>query len=232
MKENTRIMLLVTILDRGKGTVAMELFTAAGLHLHYAAPGKGTANSDILDYLGLGETEKDIVLTLLPCSSVPAILKRAGERLRLTEPGRGILFTMPLSAVGGAVARLVNQEAQETDMEKETTMEQGKNDLIVVVVNNGCNDAVMAAAKSAGARGGTILHGRRLGEEDGKSGDGGVHPEKDIVAILAPRAQRKAIMEAVNRQAGIATESRGVLFSLPVEDVLGLSLLDGQVTAE
>ena len=104
--------------------------------------------------------------------------------------------------------------------------EQGKNELIVVVVNSGCTDTVMAAAKLAGARGGTILHGRRVGEETEKSGDNGVWLEKDIVAILAPRELRLPIMEAVNRAAGAATESHGILFSMPVEETRGLPRLN------
>ena len=66
MKEQSRIKLMVTILDRGRGARAVELFAGAGIRQHYATPGRGTANSDILDYLGLGETEKDVLLTLLP----------------------------------------------------------------------------------------------------------------------------------------------------------------------
>ena len=218
MKEQSRIKLMVTILDRGRGARAVELFAGAGIRQHYATPGRGTANSDILDYLGLGETEKDVLLTLLPEHAVPPLLAAAGK---------GILFTMPLSAVSGAVAQIVNREVQRTGAEKEEPMQQKeKDDLIVVVVNSGCDDAVMSAAKSAGARGGTILHGRRLGAEGEKPGGSGVRPEKDIVAILAPRELRQPIMEAVNREAGIATESHGVLFSLPVDEVIGLSRME------
>ena len=67
MKEQSRIKLMVTILDRGRGARAVELFAGAGIRQHYATPGRGTANSDILDYLGLGETEKDVLLTLPNC---------------------------------------------------------------------------------------------------------------------------------------------------------------------
>lgn len=227
MKEQSRIKLMVTILDRGRGARAVELFAGAGLRQHYATPGRGTANSDILDYLGLGETEKDVLLTLLPEHAVPPLLAASGKELELATPGKGILFTMPLSAVSGAVAQIVNREVQRTGAEKEEPMQQKeKDDLIVVVVNSGCDDAVMSAAKSAGARGGTILHGRRLGAEGEKPGGSGVRPEKDIVAILAPRELRQPIMEAVNREAGIATESHGVLFSLPVDEVIGLSRME------
>lgn len=228
MRDDTRIRLMVTILDRGRGERAAELFHSYGLRLHYAAPGRGTANSELLDLLGLGETEKDVVLTLLPGYTVPPLLREAGEKLQLGAPGRGILFTLPLSAVGGAAARYVGSQAHRAGEEKEEEMEeQSKNDLVVVVVGSGCTDTVMEAAKAAGARGGTILHGRRVGEE---SDDGGLRPEKEIVAILTPRDRRQAILEAVNRAAGAATESHGVLFALPVEHVLGLSRGDDPVS--
>ena len=149
MKEQSRIKLMVTILDRGRGARAVELFAGAGLRQHYATPGRGTANSDILDYLGLGETEKDVLLTLLPEHAVPPLLAAAGKELELATPGKGILFTMPLSAVSGAVVQIVNREVQRTGAEKEEPMQQKeKDDLIVVVVNSGCDDAVMSAAKS------------------------------------------------------------------------------------
>ena len=104
--------------------------------------------------------------------------------------------------------------------------EQGRYELVVAVVHSGCTDTVMEAAKGAGARGGTVLHGRRVGEEGEKSGEGGVWPEKDIVTILVPRELRLPILEAVNRAAGLATECHGVLFSLPVDEVEGLPGFD------
>ena len=227
MKEDMRIRLMVIILDRGKGARAAELFASYGLPLHYGTPGRGTANSELLDYLGLGETEKDVVFSLVPGCTIPGLLQAAGEKLQLATPGKGILFTIPLSAVSGAAARFINSQAHRTGTEQEEHMpEQGKNELIVVVVNSGCTDTVMAAAKLAGARGGTILHGRRVGEETEKSGDNGVWLEKDIVAILAPRELRLPIMEAVNRAAGAATESHGVLFSMPVAETRGLPRLN------
>ena len=227
MKEDMRIRLMVIILDRGKGARAAELFASYGLPLHYGTPGRGTANSELLDYLGLGETEKDVVFSLVPGCTIPGLLQAAGEKLQLATPGKGILFTIPLSAVSGAAARFINSQAHRTGTEQEEHMpEQGKNELIVVVVNSGCTDTVMAAAKLAGARGGTILQGRRVGEETEKSGDNGVWLEKDIVAILAPRELRLPIMEAVNRAAGAATESHGILFSMPVEETRGLPRLN------
>ena len=148
------IKLMVTIVDRGRSSKAVDLFKAAGLPFHYACLGHGTANSDILDYLGLGETQKDVLLTAVPEPAAHGLLVRAAEKLQLSSPGKGIIFTMPLSSVSGVVSKILNRSAAREDWGREqegTSMaEKGKNDLVVVVVNHGCTDLVMEAAQAAG----------------------------------------------------------------------------------
>ena len=219
------IKLMVTIVDRGRSSKAVDLFKAAGLPFHYACLGHGTANSDILDYLGLGETQKDVLLTAVPEPAAHGLLVRAAEKLQLSSPGKGIIFTMPLSSVNRSAAR----EDWGREQEGTSMAEKGKNDLVVVVVNHGCTDLVMEAAQAAGARGGTVLHARRLGYEEGeRSGEGAVRPEKEIVTILVPRSIRQMVMERVSKTAGINTQARGILFSLPVDEIAGLALAEPQ----
>ena len=55
-----RLKLMVTIIDRDKGALAVSLFRAHHLHFDYLCMGLGTASSRILDYFGLSETEKDV----------------------------------------------------------------------------------------------------------------------------------------------------------------------------
>ena len=70
MPRNDRIKLLVTIVDRGKGSAAVDIYRSQQLHFDYLCMGLGTANSQILDYFGLSETEKDVVFTLAPAWKV------------------------------------------------------------------------------------------------------------------------------------------------------------------
>ena len=51
-----------------------------------------------------------------------------------------------------------------------------------------------------------------------------IQPEKEIVILLANREQKAGIMRAIQGAAGLRTEARGILFSLPVEHLAGLSL--------
>lgn len=223
MLKDDKIKLLVTIVDRGKGSAAVDIYRSNGLHFDYLCMGLGTANSQILDYFGLSETEKDVVFTLTPASRVRELMRLVDERFHLSSPGRGIIFSLTLSAVSGQIPQVLCKGA-ETKVEEEKTVETAaKYDLILVVVNRDSLDIVMDAARAQGARGGTALHGRRVGLEDVENLVGfTLQPEKEIVAILTPREKKMQIMRAINKVAGLTTECRGLLFSLPVEDMMGL----------
>lgn len=95
------IKLLVTILDRGNGIKLSSILKEDdNVKFNLIILGKGTANSEILNYLGLGEIEKDIVLSIVHEDNINSILKKLNERFHLKEPGNGIAFTIPLSSVG------------------------------------------------------------------------------------------------------------------------------------
>lgn len=220
------LKMLVTIVDRGKGAAAVSLYRAQHLHFDYLCMGLGTANSTILDYFGLSETEKDVVITLAPAPQVKSVIRLADERFRFSSPGRGILFTVPLSGVSGQVPQVLckqEQPQQGGEREEKTVDTASRYALILAVVNRGSLDTVMDAARGEGARGGTVLHARRVGMDDTENLLGfTLQPEKEVVAILAPKEQKHALMVAINRAAGLTSEARGIVFSLPVEDLVGL----------
>lgn len=97
-------------------------------------------------------------------------------------------------------------------------------DLIITIVNSGYSDAVMDAARSAGARGGTILYARgSVGEEMKRFFGVTIDPEKEVILILISREKRAATMKAIAEAAGLKTDGRGMSFSVPVDDVVGIS---------
>ena len=58
MNRKDEIKLMVTIVSRGRSEKVLKMFQEENLGLHYVSLGLGTANSEILDYFGIGETEK------------------------------------------------------------------------------------------------------------------------------------------------------------------------------
>lgn len=60
--EVKRLKLMICIVDRGKGEKVAQLWRGYGARINLIFLGRGTANLEILNYLGLGETAKDLVL--------------------------------------------------------------------------------------------------------------------------------------------------------------------------
>ncbi|NLF19163.1 MAG: hypothetical protein GX595_18190 [Lentisphaerae bacterium] len=96
--------------------------------------------------------------------------------------------------------------------------------VIFFICNHGFAHDAMAAARAAGARGGTILHGRSsVGGEKARFFGITVHPEKDILMIVCLADQQVALMQALVAGYGPASEAGGLCFSMPVDETLGFT---------
>jgi len=99
-----------------------------------------------------------------------------------------------------------------------------KFELIVTITDRGYSDVVMDAARSAGAKGGTVIHGRGTGNEKVEKFFGiTIQPEKEIIFILTPVKYKKQIMKAINEKTGLREKIQGICFSLPVDETIGLT---------
>ena len=135
MKQQTQLALIVSIIERGCGNRLTALYTDHQVFTHLRFEGTGTATSEILDILGLGSSEKDIILSLAPIPAARALLETLDDDLRGSVPGRGIAFTAPLSAVSSLMATVINLRTKLTEKEREDMeQQQGKNCLILVTV--------------------------------------------------------------------------------------------------
>ena len=93
----------------------------------------------------------------------------------------------------------------------------------MAAVVNGYSDDVIDAARQAGARGGTVIKSRRRNSEHAQQFFGiSIQEEQDLVLMVVPKAQKSAIMTAISEKCGSKTPAQGILFSLPVEDTIGL----------
>lgn len=96
--------------------------------------------------------------------------------------------------------------------------------LIVAIINKGFSEQVMDAARSAGASGGTILTGRgTCGEDIKKFFSLTIQEEKEALLIVVENAKKNAIMSAIAENGGSGTPAAGIVFSLPVDDTLGMT---------
>lgn len=200
--------------------------------------GRGTASTDILDYLGIGESDKEIIFTVLSKAKAKRMLKSMDKKMQLYIPGNGIAFAVPLCSFAGATAlqqvcgasteRLL-QESATNSQEEEGPMEQYQYQLIVAIISRGYVDAAMDAAREASARGGTVIHALGTGNKHIEQFFGiSIAQERDMIFIVSTTAAKDNIMKAIVAEMGKATKSHAIVFSLPINDIVGLRLLEDE----
>ncbi|MBO5050920.1 MAG: P-II family nitrogen regulator [Clostridia bacterium] len=103
-------------------------------------------------------------------------------------------------------------------------MKKFEHEVIFCIVNAGFSDAVMDAARELGARGGTVIRARGTANSESEKLFGiTIQPEKEMVMILVKSSIKDDILHALYRAVGLNTPGQGIAFSLPVDQVVGLS---------
>ena len=215
--------IILSIVERGQGTAIQRLYRKRQVPIHLQCPGKGTATSEIMDILGLGSSEKDVVVSFAAASAAKKLLHDLDNELRGHTGGAGIVVSIPISGLNSLVADLAAYHAESLKQKEGNEMERTENSLILVVCARGCTDDVMSTAKARGARGGTVIKGRLSGlEELEQAYEVELKPEREIVAIVVPTELRGPIMEAINAEHGLRSEAQAVLCYLPIEQIVRL----------
>lgn len=223
------IKLLITIVARGLAQDVADVLNEHGLTVQYITQGRGTASSEIRHMLGLGSSEKDIVLTLAPHSRLQHALPQLTSRLHLPKAGHGIAFAIPLTSIAANTLRRATETLPDLQDSKEDApmLKEPTHDLILAVVDSENSDLAFDAAKEAGCRGGTVLKSRQVSVEQARKVFGiTIQPEKEILMILVPRQDKQAILKAIYNKVLQSTGEHVTAFALPVTDVMGLTDYD------
>ncbi len=212
--------LLICFMERHRGELLVAAAKKAGARGGTIAPGQSLARSRILQALSLADVRQDVVFTIMGAESeavLPAV-KAAAEKEPKKLGGMGLLLTVPSMYV-----RDSGQSRAEVLRGSETRsgrMESGYT-LITVIVNSGYAEAVMAAARGAGASGGSILNARGTGtEEDVKFFGITLVPEKEMLLIVSENEKVAAIVEAVSGVETLNKPGGGVLFTMNVDEFI------------
>jgi nitrogen regulatory protein PII len=239
--------------DWDKLNVVSEVFARESCLLSFVSNGGGTASSEITDLLGIGSTEKAVFICLVQSTDTPHIIQEVRRAMGARSAGAGIAFSIPLGGItsrilamfADAAQRTVTSEAaaskadagkkggkiaakndQSNTQEDQMKAIEIKNEMIISILNSGNSDAFMTEARKAGARGGTVISARGISQEVMKNFLGmSVQDEKEIIFILADKETAVPIMDAVKTDFGASSKASGVIFSLPVDQVMSLNAL-------
>ncbi len=224
---SNKLYALIAIVDHSRGDELASVYNNENVPVSIATHGHGIADSSVLEMLGFGENKKSIFISIVTKAHAKQIFGAADEKMHIAKPGKGILFTVPLTSATAFLAGLVqNIDTQNfSTQEGENVMtKEHEYELIITIVTKGFSSNVKDAAISAGARGGTLIHALGLGGAEAQKFLGiKIAPEKDLVLNVVPCEMKKDVMTAISNSVGINTEGQGIIFSLPVDSALGLT---------
>ena len=221
------LFLMTTIVDRKVAKKYSELYKENEQHVMFVTLGSGTAANEILDYLGLENTEKAVIFSVQEESAWQKIKRQLQQKLKIDAPGGGIAFTIPLSSIGGKKTLQFLLEGQDYQKEEESTLKATVHELIVVIADQGNIELIMDAARGAGAYGGTVIHAKGTGMEQAEKFMGvSLAAEKEMIFIVTRKEQKNEIMRAIMEKAGLNSRAKSIVFSLPVTDTAGLRLIE------
>ncbi len=216
---------LITICKREYAEEYIEFFNKRNIKNVLSLLCNGTATDTVLDCLGIEKTQKNMFMAIVDNDMTEDLKKGLLEEMNIGEVGNGIAFIIPVDGIGGKSS--LNYFLDKEFVKKENEMELSKSVLIITVVDKGNTEAVMNAARSAGANGGTVVKAKGTGAELAKFFGVSICEEKELVYIVVKREQRDDVMHAIMNGAGVNTDAKGIVFSLPVDGVIGIRGFDG-----
>lgn len=227
------LFFLITVAERARLTEFITFYQKKHIAVSFVSLGYGTATNEVLDLLGLDEKEKAVCFSVVTQKVWEKTKTGLLDDLYIGSPGTGVAFTVPMSSIGGGKTLDFFTQRQNFVKGEESTMQGTEVELIVAVCNQGYNENVMDAARSAGAAGGTVLHARGTGMETAERFLGiSLAAEKDMVMIVTKTEHKNEIMRAIMEKAGMSSKAKSIVFSLPVADTAGLRFRDASPSDE
>ncbi len=96
-----KLKLLVLVVNQNKADFYTDFLQSFEVNMQVQMHAQGTAGSEMLHYLGLEESEKRVLFSIVREDRTPDIMKALEEKFSTLRGGKGIAYTVPLSSVAG-----------------------------------------------------------------------------------------------------------------------------------
>ena len=104
-----KLELLFTVVNRQKAEFYMDLLQSFDVNMQLAMIAHGTAKTEMLNYLGLVDTEKVVIISVIRNDAIKPALKALEEKFSTIKNGKGIAFTVPMtSTIGTAIYQFLS----------------------------------------------------------------------------------------------------------------------------
>ena len=95
-----KLKLIFTVVDRAKAEFYLDVLSQFDVNFQMSMGGKGTAQTELVDLLGLN-IHKTVIFSVAREDMVDPIMKCLETKFETIRGGKGIAFAVPLSSVIG-----------------------------------------------------------------------------------------------------------------------------------
>ena len=96
-----KLKLLVTVVDRKKTEFYTDVLQAFEVNLQLTLNASGTASTEMMNMLGLTDSDKSVILSVIREDRIKAALAGLDEKFRTIKNGKGIAYTVPMTGTIG-----------------------------------------------------------------------------------------------------------------------------------
>ncbi len=104
-----KLKLLVTVVNREKTEFFVDLIQSFEVNLQTTMVARGTASKDTLRLLGLGESDKTVIFSIIREDMCDKALATLEQKFKTIKNGKGIAYTIPMTGtIGVAIYRFLS----------------------------------------------------------------------------------------------------------------------------
>ncbi len=99
-----KLQLLVTVVNRKKAEFYADFLQEFEVNMQLSFAAEGTANTEMLNLIGLSESEKSVIFSIIKEEKASQALAALEEKFTSIKNGKGIAFTVPMTdTIGVAI---------------------------------------------------------------------------------------------------------------------------------
>lgn len=96
-----KLMMLITVVNRKKAEFYEDFLQSFDANMQMTLAASGTASTEVLNLLGLTDSDKSVIISILREEKAHSALAALDEKFRTIKNGKGIAYTVPMSGTIG-----------------------------------------------------------------------------------------------------------------------------------